>query len=126
MGRQQLVTERLDARRMSELETEDLQPILPLREVGLLRIASRRIAWKARRHDDVRAAAQQLEACLVADLDASAREQRHASSQFGQLRSLAVVQFRAPGTELVVEVMNLGVLLFAHVTVLQLGCAKRS
>ena len=67
----------------------------------------------------LRAAAQQLEARLVANLHAAARQQRHASAQVGQLRAFAEVEGRALRTELIVEVMNQRILLLADVTVLQ-------
>ena len=37
--RQQLAAERLDARRVAQVEAEDLEPIGPLVEVGLARVA---------------------------------------------------------------------------------------
>src|SRR4051812_10188724 len=90
--RQQLVAERLNARRVAQIEAEDLQSILPLVEVGLLRVADRAVAWKTRGDDEMRAAAQQLESRLVADLHASAGQQRDAASQVREFGALAVVQ----------------------------------
>src|SRR6478735_1683457 len=60
---------------------------------------------------------QQLEAGLVADLHASAGEQRRAAGQVGELGALREVEVAAGGTELVVEVMKGGVLLLADVAV---------
>ena len=117
--RQQLMAERLDARRVSQIESEDLEAIAPLLEVWLPRVAGRRVARKARGHDQVRAAAQQLQARLVANLDASAGQQRDAPAEIRQLGALAEVQLRARGTELIVEVMNLRVLLLADIAMLQ-------
>ena len=70
--RQQVMAEGLDARRVPQIEPEDLEPIAPLGEVRFLRVARGRIARKARGHDQVRAGAEQLDARLIADLDAPA------------------------------------------------------
>ena len=58
-------------------------------EVGLPRVARGRVAREARRDDQVRAGAQQLDAGLVADLHAPAGEQRDAAAQVGGLGALA-------------------------------------
>ena len=64
--------------------------------------------------------AQELDACLVTNLDAASREQRHAALQIGRFRALAIIQLRAGRAELIVKMMNLRVVLFADVTVLRL------
>ena len=120
-GRQHLAAERLDARRVAQVEPEDLEPVRPVGEVGLLRVTRRRIAREPRRDDHVRAGAQQLEPGLEPDLDASARQQRHAPAQVGRLRALPEVQVGTRRAQLIVEVMDDGVLLLAHVAVLALG-----
>ena len=122
---QQLAAERLDARRVAQVESEDLEAIAPLGEVRLLRVARRGVAREARRDDELRAGAQQLEAGLIADLHAPAGEQRDAAAQVGELGALGEVDLRARRAQLIVEVMDRVVLLadvavndFPHPTVL--------
>ena len=57
----------------------------PLGEVGLRGVAAGGVARKARRDDEMRAGAQQLEPGLIADLHAPAGEQRDAAAQIGEL-----------------------------------------
>src|SRR5437762_1530293 len=71
-SREQLVAEGLDAWAMSEVETEDLEPVAPVGEVRLLCVARRRVAGEAGGDDEPRPGPQELDPCLVADLDASA------------------------------------------------------
>ena len=112
--------ERLDARRVPQVEAEDLQPIAPTRaKSGSRGVARRRIARKARRDDEVRAGAQQLEPGLVADLHAPAGEQRDAAAQVGQLGALREVQLGARRAQLIVEVVDDRVVLLADVAVLR-------
>ena len=118
--RAQMRAEGLDARRVPQVEPEDLEPVAPLLEVRLGRVARRRVARKARRHDQLRAGAEQLDPGLVADLDAAAREQRDPSAQVGRLRALAEVERRARGAELVVERVDVLVALLADVAMLRL------
>ena len=106
LRRHQLAAERLDARRVAQVEAEDLEAIAPLVEVRLARVAHRRIAREARGDDDVGAAAQQLEAGLVADLDAPAGEQRDPAAQIGELGALGEVERRAGRAQLIVEVVD--------------------
>ena len=95
---EQVRAERLDARRVPQVEPEDLEPVAPLVEVRLLRVARRRVAREARRHDQLRAGAQQLDPGLVADLHAAAGEQRHAAAEVGRLGPLGEVEVAArPG-----------------------------
>ena len=100
---EQVLAERLDARRVAQVEAEDLEAVAPVREVRLLRVAGRRVAREARRHDQLRAGAQQLDPGLVADLHAAAGEQRDAAAQVGRLGALREVEVAAGGAELVVE-----------------------
>src|SRR5687767_783798 len=119
-GGQQLAAERLNARRVAQIEAEDLETIGPVREVRLARVTLRRIAREPGRDDQARTAAQQLQARLVANLDAPARQQRDAAAQVRDLRPLAKVELGALGTELIVEVVDDLVLLLADVTVLRI------
>ena len=112
--------ERLDARRVPEIEPEDLEPVAPLLEIRLGRVARRRIAREARRHDQLRARAEELDPSLVADLHPAAGQQRHPAAQVCCLRALAEVEGRARRTELVVEGVDVLVALLADVAVLRL------
>ena len=118
--RQQVRAERLDARRVAQVEPEDLEPVAPVLEVRLARVPRRRVAREARRHDQLRARAQQLDPGLVADLHAPAGEQRDAAAQVGRLRPLREVEVAAVRAELVVERMHARVELLADVAVLRL------
>ena len=78
---EQLAAERFDAGRVPQIEAEDLEAIAPLLEVRLLRVPRGRVARKPRRDDQLRAASQQLQAGLVADLHAPAGQQRDAAAE---------------------------------------------
>ena len=117
---QQVPAELLDRRRVSQVEAVDLEAVTPLGKVALLRVALGRVTRKSCRHDQPRAGAQQLDAGLVADLHAAAGQQRDAAPQVGRLGSLGEVEVGARRTHLVVEVVNFGEVLLAHVAVLWL------
>src|SRR5688572_32657971 len=74
-GGQQLAAERLDARRVPQIEPEDLETVSPVGEIGLARISLSGVAGEARGDDHLRARAQQLERGLVADFYAPAGDQ---------------------------------------------------
>ena len=116
----QLRAERLDARGVAQVEAVDLEAVAPLREVGFLGVALGAVAREARGDDQPRAGAQQLDAGLVADLDAPAGEQRDASAQVGGLGALAEIEVAAFDAHLVVERMQRRVLALADVAVLRL------
>ncbi len=102
---------------MTQVEPEDLESIAPLAEIRLLGVARRRIARETRRDDQPRAATQQLQASLIADLDASAGQQRYASAQIRELGARGEVLGGTGRTQLVVERMDLRVRLLADVAV---------
>ena len=116
----QVPAELLDARRVTQIEAEDLEPIAPVVEVGLLRVPGRRVPRKPRRHDQRGSGSQQLDPGLVADLHPSAREQRDAAAEVGGLGPLGVVEVAAREAELVVERVDLDVALLADVAVLEI------
>ena len=116
----QVLAEGLDARRVPQVEAEDLEPVAPLAEVGLPRVARGRVAREAGRHDQVGAGTQQLDAGLVADLHAPARQQGDAPREVCGLGALAVVEVAALRAQLVVERVDLDVVALAHVAVLRL------
>ena len=126
-----LAAERLDARRVSKVQTEDLQPFSPLLEIGLLRVPLRRITRKPRRHDQTRASSKQLQAGLIADLHAPAGQEGRAPAEVRQLGSFAKVEGGALRTQLIVEVVYQRILLLAHITMLEFframvrGCKVR-
>ena len=115
-----MTAERLNARRVAQIEPEDFQPMTPVLEVRLGGVTQRGVARETGADDELRAGPQKLDAGLITDLHAPAGEQRDASAQVRQLGALAEVQLSARGTELVVEVMNRGVVLLADVAVLRL------
>ena len=117
-GRAQVLAEGLDARRMAQIEPEDLEPVAPDVEVGLPGVARGRVAREPRGDDQVRACSQQLDPGLVADLHAAAGEQGDATLQVGRLAPLAVVELAAVPAQLVVERVDLEVALLADVAVL--------
>ena len=102
----EVAAERLDARRVPQIEAEDLEPVAPVAEVGLLRVARRRVPRKPGRDDQVRAGAQQLQAGLIADLDAPAGQQRDTAAQVRELGARGEVDVGAGGAELIVEVVD--------------------
>ena len=67
----------------------------------------------------MRARTKQLEARLISDLHAPARQERDAAAKVRKLRALGEIQLGARRAHLVVEVMDLRVLLFADVAVLE-------
>src|ERR1700716_2522275 len=115
-----MAAERLDTRRMAQVETEDLEPAAPVAEVGLQRVPVGGIAREPGRDDELRAGSQQLDPGLVADLDAPAGEERDAAAQVGRLCALPVIEVAALRTQLVVEGVQLDVGLLADVAVLRL------
>ena len=126
VGREQVVAELLDARRVAQVEAVDLEPVLPVGEIGLLGVAGGRVAREARRHDQVGAGAEQLDPRLVADLDAAARQHGDAALEVGGLGALREVELGARRAELVVERMQLAVRLLADVAVLLLVRRSRA
>ena len=119
LGRQ-FAAEGLHARRVAQVQAEDLQPVRPVAEIGFVGITRRRIAREAGGDDQLRTGAQQLQARLVADLDPPAGQQRDAPAQVGQFGALEEIELRAVRAHLVVEVVDQGVFLLAHVAVAQL------
>src|SRR5262245_24110512 len=84
--------EPLDARSMTEIEAEDLEAVAEARKVGLRRVAPGCIVRKARRNDRVRARTEQEDDGLVADFDASTRDECDAAAKVRGLVALRVVQ----------------------------------
>ena len=96
------------------------QLFLPLRVVGLGRVATRCVARESRRDDEPAARAQQLDAGLIPDLDPPAGQQRHPAGEVGGLAALAVVERRTVRTKLVVEMVDLRIVGLADIAVLGL------
>ena len=103
--------ERLHARRVAQVEPEDLEPVPPLGEVRLPR-RSASAESRGKRVVTIRCAPARssLMPGLIADLHPPAGEQRHPAAQVGQLGALGEVELGARRAELIVEVMELGVL----------------
>jgi hypothetical protein len=77
---------------MAQVEPVDLQPMAPVTEVRFLGVTRSRVARKARGDDKFSARAQQFQARLIADLHATAGQQRDAAAQVHQLGALGVVE----------------------------------
>ena len=77
----EVAAERLHGGRVAQVEPEDFEPVTPVAEVGLLRVARRGVPREPCGDDEVRAGAEELQAGLVADLDAAAGEQRDTAAQ---------------------------------------------
>ena len=121
----EVVAEGLDARGVTEVECIDLEPARPVLEVGLTRVPGGSVPREARRDDESRTGAQELDPRLVADLHAPAGEQRDTSAQVGGLCALGEVEVTARRAELIVERVDLGVRLLADVAVLRLDQLAR-
>src|SRR5665213_1157582 len=112
----EIAAEGLHARHMPEVEADDLEPVCPLAEIGLFRVARGRIAREPRRDDEMRAGAEQFQPRLIANLDAAARQQCDASTQVRQFCARGEVLVAARGAELIVEHVHARILLLADVT----------
>src|SRR5581483_4213883 len=113
--REELPTERLDARRVTEVDAVDREAIAPLREVGLARVAIGGVPREARRHDYACAGAEEHDRRLIPDLDARAGDQRHASAEVRRLVTLRPVELRARRAHRVVEEVDASKLRLADV-----------
>ena len=111
----EVAAERLHGGRVAQVETEDFEPVTPVAEVGLLRVARRGVPREPCRDDEVRAGAEELQAGLVADLDAPAGEQRDTAAQVRELRARGEIDIGARGAELIVEVVDARVGLLADI-----------
>ena len=111
----EVAAERLHRGRIAQVEIEDFESAPPIVEIGLLRVARRGVAREPCRDDEVRAGAEELQAGLVADLDAPAGEERDAAAQIRELRAGGEIDIGAGGAELIVEVVDARVGLLADV-----------
>jgi hypothetical protein len=66
------------------------------------------------------AATQEFEAGLIADFDAATGEERDAAGEISQFSAFEEIEFGALGTQLIVEVMNGGVVALTDVAMLRL------
>ena len=110
-----MCAQRFDARRVAQVQPEDFEAIRPLCEIRFPRIALGRIAGKASGYDESRPRAQQLQAGLIADLDASPGQKCDSPTEVGQLRPLVEVELGARRAHLIVEVVDHGIVLLADV-----------
>ena len=111
----ELAAERFHAGRVAQVEAEDLEPVRPIAEVGLLRIARGGVAREPRRDDQLRARAEKLQSRLVADLDATAGDERNPPAQVRKFGARGEIEIGAGGAQLIVEVVNAGVSRLADV-----------
>lgn len=111
--------ERLDAGGVAEVEAEDFQAVRPQVEVRFGRVTFGGVAGEPGGDDEVGTAAEEFDAGLVADFDPAAGEEGDAAAEIGEFGSFAVVEFGALRAELVVEVVEGGVIPFTDVAVLR-------
>ena len=83
-GGEYVVAEGLDARRVTEVESEHLESVAPLGEVRLGGIPRRGVTREAGGDDERSTASQQFDARLVADLHPPAREQCDRAGEVGE------------------------------------------
>ncbi len=117
--RQHVPAERLDARGVAQVESEHLESVTPLGEVGLGCVPCRSVTRETGGHDERDTASQQLDSRLVTDLHPPARQERDPAGEVGELAAFGVVELGALRAQLVVEVVHLVVLGLADVTVLR-------
>mmetsp|Transcript_15353 Transcript_15353/g.63770 ORF Transcript_15353/g.63770 Transcript_15353/m.63770 type:complete len:281 (+) Transcript_15353:1064-1906(+) len=122
-------TERLERHHISQIEPMQVQAMSKLSEVRLLCIPPRRVRGEAGGRDEGGTRAKQLQPRLVANLDARARQKRHAPRQIGGSVAHAIVERRTWRAQLRIEVVQLGESGFANVALLgcvQLGATGRA
>jgi hypothetical protein len=68
----QVSAKRFDTRRMTQIESKNLQPMAPVIEVRLLRVTRRRVPGEARCGNQLRPRAQKLDPRLIANFHAAA------------------------------------------------------
>ncbi len=117
---EQHLAECFHARRVPEIQSVDVEPVSPVAKIRFRCVARRRVPREPGRHDELGPAAQQLESCLVADLDPATGEQCHPAAQVGEFGALDEVEVGARRAHLVVEMVQLGEVLLADIAVLPL------
>ena len=110
-----IAREDLDARRVAQIEAVDVEAVFPFPEVGLARVAQRRVLGEARGGDDFAARPEHLERGLEADLHARSGDKADAAFEGGRLEPLRVVEVGALRAHRVVEVVELRELRLADV-----------
>src|SRR5882724_2935409 len=85
---EELPAERFNARRVAQVEAEDLEAISPLPEIGLLGIAGGGIARKPGRDDQMCPGSQQLQAGLITDLYTPTGQKGRSTTEIGELCAL--------------------------------------
>src|SRR6202022_362533 len=125
LRRQHFLADRFAARRVSQVETVDLEPIAPLAEIQLASVAGCRVARKARSDDESRSRAEKLEPRLVTDLYPATCEQRDVATQVRELRAFREILLCAGDAETVVEMVDRRELLLADVTLPRLFSFER-
>jgi hypothetical protein len=120
-GRHEVAAEGFDAGGVAEVEAEDLEAVAPIGEVGFPGVALGGVAGEAGGDDEVRAGAEEFDAGLVADFDASAGEEGVAAAEVREFGSFCVVEVGAVGAHLVIEVVDDGEVPFADVAVVLFG-----
>jgi hypothetical protein len=103
---------------MAQVETEDFETVSPFAEIGFLRVALSGVAREAGSDDELGAGAQKFQTGLIADFDAAARDERDTAGEVSEFGALAEIKLGALGAQLVVKVVNDGILALADIAVL--------
>ena len=109
------VRQRDDLGRVPQVDADHLEPVQPVGAVGHRGEATHGVVGEAGGDRGVRAVAQQPQRDVHADLGAAAGEQGRAAAEVGAGVALGPVEGGAVGAELVVERIDLGVVVLAHV-----------
>ncbi len=102
------------------IQSEDFEAMGPFAEIRFRAYRAGRVARETRGDDKFGSGAQQFEAGLITDLDASAGQERNPAAQVGQFGTLHEIELRARWAHLVVEMVDDRILLLADVAMLQL------
>src|SRR5882672_11088464 len=120
-GLEQMPAKSFYARGVAQIEPEDFESIAPFVKIRLAGVTGSRVSREARSNNELRAGPQKFDTGLVANLDPPAGEERNPPTQVSQLRSFLEIQGGASRAELVIEMMNGRVVLFADVTILRIN-----
>ena len=102
----EMIAKELDARRVAQVQSKDLQPVLPVGEVFFSGVSRGGISREAGGYDDLCACSEQENGSLVTDLDPGTRDECRASPEVGALRPLFVVQISTGCAHLIIEMMQ--------------------
>ena len=97
MGVEEPLTECIDAGSMAQVETENLEAMGPVGEVGLAGVAVCGVPGEARGDDQAGSRAEELQSGLISDFYAASGEKSDASVKIGGFGALDEVKVGARG-----------------------------